>query len=164
MANSFDDVFAALGKEIAVEFLEPSAVEAIHDDLVEKFGGTRGVRSQELLEAALSRPLSYAAYNRSASIPVLAGILGAGVIQNHPFIDGNKRTGFALTITFLEKNGYTLSAGKTEALGAIKDCAAGTMDAEAFGRWVDRYAQPRHGVVVERAETKKAGEPTPSPK
>jgi death-on-curing protein len=88
-------------------------VIAIHADQIERYGGAFGLRDAGLLEAALFRPQT----GYYADIIEEAAALWESLAQSHPFIDGNKRTAFAATYTFLAINGVELkaSAGKTYA-------------------------------------------------
>src|ERR1700690_1236177 len=81
-------------------------VLAFHADLIERYGGSHGVRDQGLLEAALYRPQT----GYYADLIEEAAALWESLGQNHPFIDGNKRTAFAATYTFLAINGIELTA------------------------------------------------------
>src|ERR1700681_2328072 len=87
-------------------FLTVAEVLAIHADLIERYGGTQGVRDQGLLEAALFRPQT----GYYADLIEEASALWESLSQNHPFADGNKRTAFAATYTFLTINGLQLTA------------------------------------------------------
>ena len=78
---------------------------AIYEELVEKFGGTRGVRDLGLLESALYRPRT--GYYRDLS--EMAAALFESLLMNHPFIDGNKRVAFFATDVFLRLNGWKLN-------------------------------------------------------
>lgn len=79
---------------------------AIHDDQIERYGGSAGVRDRGLLEAALYRPQT----GYYADLIEEAAALWESLAQNHPFIDGNKRTAFAATYTFLAINGARIAA------------------------------------------------------
>ncbi|HEY7337452.1 MAG TPA: type II toxin-antitoxin system death-on-curing family toxin [Bryobacteraceae bacterium] len=81
-------------------------VVAIHADQIERYGGSHGVRDPGLLEAALFRPQT----GYYADLIEEAAALWESMSQNHPFIDGNKRTAFAVTYTFLAINGARLIA------------------------------------------------------
>ena len=78
------------------DFLTVVEVLAIHADQIERYGGSQGVRDQGLLEAALFRPQT----GYYAHLIEEAAALWESLAQNHPFIDGNKRTAFAVTYTF----------------------------------------------------------------
>jgi death on curing protein len=88
------------------EFLSLAEVLAIHRDQIERYGGSEGVRDPGQLEAALFRPQT-GYYTDSVEE---AAALWESLGQNHPFIDGNKRTAFAATYTFLAINGIRITA------------------------------------------------------
>src|ERR1700682_6445867 len=83
------------------DYLTVAEVLAMHTDQIERYGGSHGVRDQGLLEAALLRPQT----GYYADLIEEAAALWESLAQNHPFIDGNKRTAFAATYTFLAING-----------------------------------------------------------
>lgn len=88
-------------------YVSVADVLAIHADLIANYGGGEGIRDFALLEAAIFRPQS--GYYRD--ILAEAAALWESLSQNHPFVDGNKRVGFAATYTFLAINGYEIIAG-----------------------------------------------------
>jgi death on curing protein len=88
------------------DYLTMAEVLAMHADQIERYGGSHGVRDPGLLEAALFRPQT----GYYADLIEEAAALWESLSQNHPFIDGNKRTAFAATYTFLAINGSRLSA------------------------------------------------------
>ena len=89
-------------------WLEREDCLAIHDMMLAQHGGLAGVRDEGLLESALSRPRNLVAYGTPTRQDLAARYAG-GIIHNHPFLDGNKRTGFMLAVTFLELNQFTFS-------------------------------------------------------
>jgi len=88
------------------DYLTAVEVLAIHDDQIDRYGGGAGVRDLGLLEAALYRPQT----GYYADLIEEAAALWESLAQNHPFIDGNKRTAFAVTYTFLAINGLRMTA------------------------------------------------------
>ncbi len=88
------------------DYLTPIEILAIHADQIERYGGSTGIRDRGLLEAALYRPQT----GYYADIVEEAAALWESLAQNHPFIDGNKRTAFAAMYTFLAINGLRLTA------------------------------------------------------
>src|SRR6202047_1222884 len=92
------------------DYLTVAEVLAIHEDQIERYGGSQGVRDHGLLEAALFRPQT----GYYADLIEEAAALWESLGQNHPFIDGNKRTAFAATYTFLAINGARLTADAEE--------------------------------------------------
>ncbi len=110
-------------------------VLAIHARQLDQHGGALGPRDRELLESALVRPRQRHAYG-DPDVFDLAAAYTAAIIANHPFVDGNKRTGFVVGILFLELNGPTLTAPETDATQAVLDLAAGEINEDEFGSWL----------------------------
>ena len=104
---------------------------AIHDRQLVEHGGAEGLRDEALLQSALARPLNHFAYE-STDVVDLAAKYTAGIVQNHPFVDGNKRTGFVVGVLFLELNGYRFTASEEAAAQAVLELAAGRMDERDF--------------------------------
>jgi len=88
------------------DYLTFAEVLAIHDDQIERYGGSPGVRDPGLLEAALFRPQT----GYYADLIEEAAAFWESLSQNHPFVDGNKRVAFAATYTFLVINGMRITA------------------------------------------------------
>lgn len=99
----------------------------LHDMLLAQHGGAAGVRDATLLQSALARPRQHFTYDETSDVIALAGIYTAGIVGNHPFVDGNKRTGFVIGILFLELNGFVFSAREEDAAHAVIGLAGGTM-------------------------------------
>src|SRR6266851_6754077 len=97
------------------DYLTLPEVLAMHADQIERYGGSQGVRDHGLLESALYRPQT----GYYADLVEEAAALWESLAQNHPFIDGNKRTAFAATYTFLAINGAQLTANAEEAYSFI---------------------------------------------
>jgi death on curing protein len=92
------------------DYLTVGEVLAIHEDQIQRYGGDPGVRDHGLLISALYRPQT----GHYADLIEEAAALWESLAQNHPFIDGNKRTAFASTYTFLAINGARLAAEAQE--------------------------------------------------
>ncbi|MCU1272314.1 MAG: death-on-curing protein [Acidobacteriaceae bacterium] len=110
-------------------------VLAVHDQLLAAHGGAEGLRDASLLESALSRPREHFAYS-SPDLIELAALYTAGLVRNHPFVDGNKRTGFAIGIVFLELNGFVFQATEEDATQAVLAVAAGELDEAGYAAWL----------------------------
>lgn len=123
-------------------WIEDDLVLAIHDRLLVEHGGAEGVRDGSLLQSALGRPLNHIAY-ASPDIIELAAKYTAGIVQNHPFVDGNKRTGFVIGVLFLELNGYQFTASEEAAAQAVLELAAGTVDQAGFCKFLRANARRR---------------------
>lgn len=110
------------------------AVLIAHEVSLANFGGADGIRDQSLLKSALARPRNLFVYG-DPGIPELAAAYTAGIVQNHPFVDGNKRTGFLAGAAFLELNGFRLTATEPEATRIILDLAAGDVTELQLAAW-----------------------------
>jgi death-on-curing protein len=88
-----------------------------HEEQIERFGGSAGIRDIGLVESALARPKQLYHYEGEEDVLALAVRLGTGIALNHGFVDGNKRTGAVAMIEFLVLNGYRLSMGNDGTLG-----------------------------------------------
>ena len=109
---------------------------ALHNRLLALDGGAVGVRDEGLLKSALARPQQIHAYGDKPDTVELAAAYTVGIVRNHPFIDGNKRTGFLVGALFLEMNGYRLTASEEDATQAVLGLAAGKLDEKAFAAWL----------------------------
>ncbi|MDO4258249.1 MAG: type II toxin-antitoxin system death-on-curing family toxin [Actinomycetaceae bacterium] len=118
---------------------EMSTVLAVHEALISRFGGSHGVRDEALLESALAQPLqSFAGDDLYPGLSLKAARLAYGVVVNHPFFDGNKRTGAALLGAVLHSNGVTFAPKAGALADAILEVAAGAWSFDDFAAWVDR--------------------------
>ena len=104
----------------------------LHERLLAMHGGAVGVRDLGLLHSALARPRQWAAYGETADLVALAGVYTAGIVKNHPFVDGNKRTGFVVGILFLELNGFRFTATEAAAAEAVLALASGQIDEAGY--------------------------------
>ena len=109
---------------------------ALHDRLLALHGGAAGLREDALLKSALARPKQHCAYGSSLDVIDLAALYTAGIVHNHPLVDGNKRTGFVVGILFLELNGYRFNAAEEAAAQAVLALAAGTLDEVGYGAFL----------------------------
>lgn len=116
-------------------WIDEALVLAIHERQIVEHGGAEGLRDEGLFLSALARPLDRVAYAK-ADIIDLAAIYTTGIVRNHPFIDGNKRTGFVIGVLFLELNGYQFKASEESAAQAVIELAAGTMDETGYSAFL----------------------------
>jgi len=108
---------------------------AIHEMLLAQHGGLAGARDEGLLESALARPRNLRAYG-SPALAELAASYAAGIILNHPFFDGNKRTGFMVAAVFLEVNGWVLTATEESVVEHTLGLAAGKIKDRDYAAWL----------------------------
>ena len=117
-------------------WIEERDVLALHGRLLALDGGAAGVRDASLLESALAHPRQLHAYGNKPGIVEMAAVYVAGIVRNHPFFDGNKRTGFVVGVLFLEMNGYRFTASEEDATQAVFGLASGTLEEAAFAAWM----------------------------
>jgi len=110
-------------------------VIALHDEQLAEHGGGVGIRDAGLLSSSLARPRNQAVYG-DPSVFGLAAAYAYGIVRNHPFVDGNKRTGFLAAYVFLDMNGWELMAPEGEAVAAVLALAAGEMQESGFSDWL----------------------------
>ena len=115
-------------------------VLATHEQLLALHGGRAGIRDEGLLDSALGRPQNIYAYERG-SLFVIAAAYAGGIIRNHPFIDGNKRTGFVICAVFLERNGYELVASEEDATVTTLAFAASEIKEAEYAVWLQRNSR-----------------------
>jgi death on curing protein len=114
---------------------------AAHDALLAGFGGLAGVRDLNLLQSALARPRNLVAYE-TPDAAALAAAYAFGLLRNHPFADGNKRTGYTLAIVFLLDNGFAFTGTDIESVETVLRAAAGSMDEAELAAWFRDRIQP----------------------
>jgi death-on-curing protein len=110
-------------------------VFTLHEQSLAQFGGSAGVRDEGLLDSALGKPHNLFAYGKP-NLFDLATSYAFGLVKNHPFIDGNKRTGFIVAVLFLELNGCRFYAGEVDATVCTLALAAGEMSEAAYAEWL----------------------------
>jgi death on curing protein len=104
-------------------------------------GGLGGLRDESLLLSALARPKNLDTYG-DPDVADLAAAYAAGITRNHPFLDGNKRTGLAVALTFLLDNGYELTAANEDLVITMLALAGGTLSETELGAWLRTYIRP----------------------
>jgi len=109
--------------------------------MLAQYGGLSGVRDEGLLESALAKPQNHFAY-QSPALSRMAASYAAGIIHNHPFLDGNKRAGHAAMETFLVLNGFEVEASVEDQERILLDVAAGRLDRDQFAEWLSDHVRP----------------------
>jgi death-on-curing protein len=124
-------------------WLRLDVILAAHEAQVAEHGGGTGIRDSGLLESALARPQNAHAYSAGISLSELGATYGIAIVRNHPFVDGNKRTGLVALELFLDLNGFDLVADDASSVQAILALAAGEMTDSDFVAWVAQHARPK---------------------
>lgn len=116
-------------------WISEAVVLAIHDEQLAEHGGASGCRDLGLLQSALARPMNLASYD-TPDAAALATAYCSGIVRNHPFADGNKRTGFVMAELSLALNGFELVASDVDVVSAVTGLADGSIDDAAFAAWI----------------------------
>ena len=123
-------------------WIQREVIVAIHEMQLAEHGGLDGVRDAGLLDSAMGRPKNLALYG-TPDVAALAAAYGWGISRNHPFLDGNKRTGFVAAELFLGLNGYALTADDAQCVITMLSLAAGDLAEDDFAAWLRQHAQRR---------------------
>ncbi len=124
-----------------VEWIAYETVQIFHDVQIAEHSGVAGLRDEGGLRSALARPENLAAYGEPDLFD-LAAAYAKGIAQNHPFVDGNKRTAFVVSAAFLELNGHELNASETEAAVVFLRLAAGEVSEAELAEWFRQNTNP----------------------
>lgn len=125
-----------------VRFLSESVVLAIHEDQIRLYGGTYEIRDSAALDAALHmRKVQFEGQFLHTTIYQMAAAYGFHLSQNHPFLDGNKRTAGMVMFTFLRLNGLELSATEIDYYQVVMEVASGHMSKEQLAKWLQMFSE-----------------------
>lgn len=115
-----------------IEFLGLDEILEIHRDQIERYGGSAGIRDMGLLQSAVATPAAgFGGDYLHQDIFEMAAAYLFHITQNHPFVDGNKRTGTVAAVVFLEMNGVELNADEDELEALVRSVAMGKADKAA---------------------------------
>lgn len=123
------------------DFHSREFVEALHIEQLRLHGGAAGIRDHGTLESALARPLQKKAYGEPDLFDLAAAYL-FGIVRNHPFVDGNKRTGLAAADTFLYFNGLDMEAENEDLIQFVTLVAAGEIEEEGVAAFFRDHTEP----------------------
>jgi death-on-curing protein len=123
-----------------IRYLTLVEVLNLHRQIIQQSGGALGVRDLGALESALAQPrMTFGGEDLYPMLADKAAALGFSIIMNHPFVDGNKRTGHAAMETFLVLNGLEISASVDEQEQVILALASGNSERESFVEWLKQH-------------------------
>ena len=118
-------------------WLPERTVYIIHDRQIARHGGASGLRDEGLLQGALQRPINKWQYENSDTFGCAAAY-AFGVAKAHAFVDGNKRTAFVTSVTFLRLNGWHFVTEPVEGVTFMEDLASGAVSEESFRNWLEQ--------------------------
>jgi len=127
---------------LTTRFLALKYILGIHHDQIERYGGSHGVRDSELLLSALERPK--ASFSGKFLYPRVfdkAAALAHSLILNHPFIDGNKRTGIVSAAAFLMENGFSLETKPSNLISVALSVATKKWNLEQLSHWLEKNSK-----------------------
>ena len=123
-----------------------SEAEQVHNILIQQFGGGKGIRDLGALESALSRPFQkFDNRDLYESTIDKAAALIESIITNHPFVDGNKRTGYVIMRLFLNNNGIDINATQEEKYNFVIQIAAGKSNFNDIVYWLKHFTNKTNG-------------------
>ena len=123
-----------------MRYITIGEVLEIYKRVMQETGGLVGIRDLGALESAIAQP--YMTFGGNKIYPSLAektAALGFSLIQNHPFTDGNKRTGHAVMESFLGLNDYEINANTDEQVEIILSLASGKLNRNEFTEWLSNH-------------------------
>ena len=113
------------------------AVYIVHDRQIARHGGASGLRDEGLLQGALQRPIDKWQYENSDTFGCAAAY-AFGIAKAHAFVDGNKRTAFVTSVTFLRLNRWHFATDPAEGVTFMEDLASGAVSEESFRNWLEQ--------------------------
>lgn len=126
-----------------MDYLSLTELLLVHARLIQQIGGAEGVRDLALLESAVARPKAmFSGEDLYPDVWEKAAALMESLIQNHPFVDGNKRTGLAAAGIMLERNGYRFTADNDQVFDLTMNVARGDMGHKEITRWLEENCEP----------------------
>jgi len=121
-------------------------VEQLHRLLIDNFGGSQGIRDREALESALARPFqTFDGRDLYPSVIEKAASLIESILINHPFIDGNKRTGYTLLRLYLLHNDVDITASQDNKYEFVINIASGTLKYDGIISWLSSNTTKKKG-------------------
>jgi len=138
-----------------IKFVTLAQALAIHEQHLNRFGGTTGIIDEGKLESALYRPVNIINYSPDAAMWDLAAALGYGIAINHPFVDGNTNTALIVMAVFLEINQIRFIASGVDVVNIMLGIATGTTSEKMLSDWLaDNTQKQTDSLLGDRFQTK----------
>ncbi len=114
----------------------------LHEAMIEKHGGSSGIRDRGMFESAIHRPFAtFAGADLYPDIYLKAAALVQSIVKNHPFVDGNKRTAFVSAFMFLKKNGIDLIVEKAAGVKFVLNVANENLSVDEISLWLKKHSK-----------------------
>ena len=120
-------------------FVEVIVVYAAHELALAQEGGAQGLRDANILESAVNRARMRYSYSAQSTVAQLAAAYAYGIVRDHPFIDGNKRTAYLVAEAFCNLNDWRLDADDVESIIIFRALAAGEIEEDGLAKWFGRH-------------------------
>ncbi len=122
----------------SIIFIPKKVVIYLHEQLIQAYGGTHGLRDENLLESALEQPkATFGEQYLHGSLMKMAAAYGYHLCNNHPFIDGNKRIALVAMDIFLQRNGFEITASEKDTYNLIIELASDKISKESLASWLE---------------------------
>ncbi len=122
-----------------VVFLPKKLILLFHEQLMQTYGGSHGIRDEKLLDSALGQPkATYEGKYLHDNLMKMAAAYGYHICNNHPFIDGNKRIALVAMDVFLQRNGYEIIANEKETYKMMMELATGELSKDELVLWLEK--------------------------
>jgi len=129
-----------------IVFIPRNIILYFHEQLIQIYGGTPGIRDERMLDSALEQPkTTYGGKYLHDTIIKMAAAYGYHLCKNHPFIDGNKRMALVAMDVFLQRNGYEIIASEKEAYRMMFELYCGKISKEELTDWLEANTLPVKG-------------------
>lgn len=126
-----------------MNYLYPKQIAYLHAQIIEQSGGSHGLRDEGLLESAAYRPqATFGGQDLYPDLFTKVSALGHSLIDNHPFVDGNKRVGFEAMRLMLRLNGYDLHTTLDRKFDFVIEIATGNLTEQAIADWLKKHSRP----------------------
>ncbi len=123
-------------------YLTPDHVLLLHQEAIERYGGSHGLRDRGLLESAIYRcQATFGGSDLYPDIWTKAAALLHGLLKNHPFVDGNKRTAYTSAARFMHLNGHGLRPTREEAKSFLLDVEANRLTVDQMAPWLQKHSR-----------------------
>lgn len=129
-----------------IVFIPKKIILYFHEQLIQIYGGTPGIRDERMLDSALEQPkMTYGGKYLHHTIIKMAAAYGYHLCKNHPFVDGNKRIALVAMDVFLQRNGYEIIASEKETYRMMFELSCGKTSKEKLTDWLEANTSPVKG-------------------
>lgn len=124
-------------------FIPKKVILLLHEQLIDRYGGTTGLRDENLLDSAIEQPkITFDGAFLHESLYEMAAAYGFHLCMNHPFLDGNKRIALVAIDVFLQRNGYEMIASEEETYEIMMKLSTGQLTKDALANWLKANSEP----------------------